>query len=66
MSYYVRRHRTTSTADSFTGPIRTERQAQREAAAWNDSTEGEWVATVEPSTPTLRAEIRAWEKSKKR
>jgi hypothetical protein len=42
----------------WTGPIRNERQAQRERGAWDSAG---WTARVVPSSATVRAEVRAWE-----
>lgn len=77
MSYYVKRTKTTestreqrghrpslvtTTASGWTGPIRSATQAAKEARAWFDAG---WDATVELSTPEIRAEVRAWEKTRK-
>ena len=59
-SYFVRRDR--DGRESWTGPLRSERQADREAQAWRDAG---WYATVEPATPEIKAEVRAWEKTKR-
>lgn len=57
MSFYVRRVK--GTRVGFTGPIRSERQAHREAAAW----EGEgFEASVLESNSVVRAEVRRWER----
>jgi hypothetical protein len=40
MSFYVKRN--TDSRDGWTGPIRSERQANREASAWRDAG---WTAT---------------------
>lgn len=58
MSYYIRR----SKADrkGWTGPIRSERQADREVAAWQSIG---WDARREVSTPEVRAEVRTWERT---
>lgn len=53
MSFYVRR------TGGFTGPIRSSRQAEREAAAWRSCGQH---ATVEPSSPKLRREVRDWQR----
>lgn len=61
-SYYVKR----STADGntgWTGPIRSEVQAGKEAVAW--ASVGR-TTEVLPSTPEVKAEIRAWIKAKNR
>lgn len=60
MSYYVKRSRpgVVGTKRGWTGPIRSERQAHRERAAW---TEAGWEAEVVPSSPAVRAEVRKWE-----
>jgi hypothetical protein len=62
MSFYVKR----STLDGkfgWTGPIRSRARADREAAAWVDCGR---KAEVVPSTPEVRAEVRAWVKAKRR
>jgi hypothetical protein len=61
MSSYVRRAK--DGRQGWTGPIRSDRQAQREAQAWTDAG---WTATVEPSTPEIRAEVRKWETQRQR
>lgn len=58
MSYYVKR--TAAARQSWTGPIRSEKQADREATAWR---EAGWVAEVVPSSAAVRAEVRSWEKA---
>ena len=66
MSFYVRRTRIADGRVGWVGPIRSERRALREADAWNISTArtpAEWTAVVLPSTPKLRAEVRAWGKA---
>ena len=61
MSCYVQR---TSPAGrpGWTGPIRSSRQAQREAAAWQSIG---WTAEVVVSTPEVKAAVRAWERDVK-
>lgn len=49
-------------AVGWVGPIRSARQAERERKAW---AEAAWVATVHPTSPAVRAEVRAWEKAKR-
>jgi hypothetical protein len=44
----------------WTGPIRSARQAAKEADAWRSVG---WDAEVVESTPAVRAEVRAWVKS---
>lgn len=69
MSFYVRRSGThtdpftgqASPRAGWTGPISSETQAGKEAEAWRSIG---WTATVEPSTPEIRAEVRAWEKAR--
>lgn len=61
MSYYVSRVRFYPYRIGWTEPIRSPRQAEKERQAWQDAG---WIATVVPSTPQVRKEIRAWEKSK--
>lgn len=60
MSAYVKRTNPQGRV-GWTGPIRSDRQAQREADAWLDAG---WEAEVHPSTPAVKAEVRAWEKAK--
>jgi hypothetical protein len=71
MSYYVkrsseRRHDIWTDRDvvdhreGWTGPIRSAKQAEREATAWRDVG---WSAEVLPSTPEVRAQVRAWTKA---
>jgi len=57
-SFYV--HRTRGDREGWTGPIRSQRQADREAAAWR---EAGWAATVHPSTPETKRRVRAWERA---
>jgi hypothetical protein len=59
MSFYVKRERDGRTG--WTGPIRSGNQADREAQAWNDAG---WLATVWPSTPEVRKQVREWERNK--
>jgi hypothetical protein len=58
MSWYVKR--TNGTRTGFTGPIRSEQQAGREVAAWQ---EAGWEAVALPNTAEVRAEVKAWEKA---
>jgi hypothetical protein len=60
VSFYVRRTRADGEV-GWTGPIRSERQAERERDAWRDCGR---EAEVVPSTPEVRAEVRAWERAK--
>lgn len=46
--------------EGWTGPIRSERQADREAQAW--VTAG-WHAERVASTPEIRAQVRAWQRT---
>jgi hypothetical protein len=66
MSYYVKRLRegtaTQPARVGWTGPVRSERQARREVAAWESVG---WVAWAEESTPAVKAEVRAWVKARK-
>ncbi len=69
MSFYVKRGRTEDSYvtgpfwyTGWTGPIRSERQAHREAAAWRDAG---WIADIVQSTPEIRAEVRVWERETK-
>lgn len=57
-SFYVRRVR--GDRIGWTGPIRSHRQVKRERAAW---IEAGWEATIHESTPAVRAEVRAWQRS---
>jgi hypothetical protein len=57
-SFYVRR--SIGARIGFTGSIRSEAQAHREAQAWRDCG---WTAEVVPNTAELRAEVRAWERA---
>ena len=59
MSAYVKRSRDGRTG--WTGPIRSPKQVQKEAAAWRDAG---WSAEVVDSTPETRAAVRAWQKAK--
>jgi hypothetical protein len=67
MSYYVRRTGTREDLltgaqvdrSGWTGPI-DDAQAEREAEAWRSAG---WTATVEPDSPAIRAEVRAWEQA---
>jgi hypothetical protein len=72
MSYYVKRTRPAQPSDprasviggrkiGWTGPIRSEKQANREAAAWSD---GGWSGEVIESTPDTRREVREWQKAR--
>lgn len=60
MLFYVKRNRCDRVG--WVGPIRSEKQAGKEAAAWIG--EG-WGAVVLPSSPEVRAQIRAWQQAKK-
>jgi hypothetical protein len=57
MSFYVKRERDGRTG--WTGPIRSELQAGREAEAWRLVN---WTADVVQSTPEVRKQIREWER----
>jgi hypothetical protein len=46
----------------WTGPIRSERQAGREAAAWQSAG---WATVIMPSSRDVRAAVRAWEASRR-
>jgi hypothetical protein len=59
MSFYV--SRSTVDRQGWTGPIRSQAQAHREARAWRDAG---WTAHVEPSTPEIRREVRAWQRER--
>jgi hypothetical protein len=60
MSFYVERNQNDRTG--WTGPIRSARQADKEAAAWQSAG---WVAQVMESTPEVKAAVRAWERAKR-
>jgi hypothetical protein len=60
MSFYVKRVRQDGRI-GWTGPIRSANQVQREATAWRNAG---WSATVEPSTPEVRKQVREWERAK--
>lgn len=62
MSYWVRRTNADTGRDSWTGPIRSAAQVEREAAAWRSAG---WAAEVLRSSPEVRAAVRAWEKAKR-
>jgi len=59
-SYYVKR--TTSYGHGWTGPIRSARQAEREAQAWRNYGT---AAEVLESTAHVRAQVREWEHSRR-
>ena len=69
VSYYVKRQQRTdderdwlmSSRDGYVGPIRSAKQAGKEAAAWVSAG---WQAWVLESSPEVRAEVRAWERSR--
>jgi len=61
MSTYVRRTHPLTGRTSFTGPIRSRAQAEREASAWS---EAGWRVMVEGSSTLLRTEIRRWERAR--
>jgi hypothetical protein len=58
MSCYVKRTR--GDAVGWVGPIRSERQAYREADAWRQAG---WHAVVRVSAPDVRAAVRAWQRA---
>jgi hypothetical protein len=58
MTYYVKRSGG-RLGYAFVGPIRSERQAQREADAWQSCRHS---AQLLPSSPLVRAEVRAWQR----
>lgn len=64
MSWYV--HRFTGSVRGervgWTGPIRSERQADREVAAWR---EAGWTAEKLESCPRVRALVRTWVRERK-
>lgn len=59
MSFYVRREKpgNVGVRRGWTGPIRSERQAEREAEAWRDAG---WSAIVETSSSEIKREVRRW------
>jgi len=62
MSFYVRRmkaERFEPTRLEWVGPIRSDKQAQKERDAWRECG---WDATVFESSPDVRATVRAWQK----
>lgn len=68
MAFYVRRVNTGTGREGWVGPIRSERQAHREALAWEADTDSHgnyWSADVFVSCPEIKARVRAWEKSRK-
>jgi protein gp37 len=66
MTYYVKRYRHSTERTAWVGPIRSERQAEREAQAWRDARDSfdraDWTAEVHESTPEIRREVRAWQR----
>jgi hypothetical protein len=58
MTYYVRRERDDRVG--WVGPIRSERQAGREATAWQECG---WQALVFPSSANVRECVRRWQKA---
>lgn len=61
-SFYVKRTRADGTT-GWTGPIRSPRQASKEAEAW---IEAGCSAEVVPSSREVRAEVRAWDREQRR
>jgi hypothetical protein len=61
MSFYVKREARCG-CTAWVGPIRSEQQAHRERAAWEAAGRR---AEVLPSTPEVRAAVRAWERAKR-
>lgn len=59
MSFMVKR--TNGARRGWTGPIRSAVQAGREQAAWASAG---WTAEVVEYTAEVKAEVRAWERSK--
>lgn len=65
-SYYVRRVKeTTPGGFAYVGPIRSERQAEKEADAWNSCSTG-YAARVLPSNPATRKLVREWTRAVRR
>lgn len=72
MSYYVKRtalrtyhtgvRQVTRGDVGWTGSIRSLRQARREQKAWEET--GNWRAEVLDNTPAVRAQVRAWLRTK--
>lgn len=60
MSFYVKRSR--AGRQGWTGPIQTHSQAGREVDAWRQAG---WEAHALVSTPEIKAQVKAWEKSVK-
>jgi hypothetical protein len=60
MAYYVKRENRDTGRVGFVGPIRSAKQAGKESDAW---VHAGWKAWILESSPTVRAEIRAWERS---
>jgi len=58
MSFYVRRTNRESGRVGWTGPIRSERQVAKEAAAWEDAG---WTAEVLPTSREVVGLVRAWQ-----
>jgi hypothetical protein len=63
MTHFVKRVRPDGSV-AWTGPIRSPRQAEREAQAWRESGIVD-TAEVLPADKATWAEVRAWEKAKK-
>jgi hypothetical protein len=61
MSFFVKR--SSGTRQGWTGPIRSERQADREVAAWQSAG---WTAERVNSTPEIRREVSTWQKEANR
>lgn len=79
-SFYVRRHHPETGSEGWIGPIQSENQAHKEKAAWESSTKYNpdsgatpdsgggytpWTAEVHPSTPEIKARVKAWQKAVK-
>lgn len=58
MSFYVRRTKSDGST-AYVGPIRSARQADKERAAWESVGQ---PSEVLPSSPAVRADVRAWQK----
>ncbi len=59
MSFYVQRKHPEGRV-GWVGPIRSEKQAGKEVAAWESVG---WEAECHPSTPAIRATVRRWVKT---
>lgn len=58
MSFYVHRIRESDGRNGWVGPIRSEHQAGRERAAWEDAG---WLAWVHESSAEVKRAVHAWQ-----